>query len=106
MDLGATALLRVGGVLVVVGSKPVQVMDQTMFRHLGVNPTAMKIIVVKSSVHFRNDFQDIASQILIVAAPGPVTADLADLPFQNQRLREMQNRSAKQTVAQKHEHQP
>ncbi len=97
MDLGPTALLevveadgvQVGGVQVVVGSKPVQTMDQSMFRHLGVDPATLKIIALKSSVHFRNDFQEMASAILVVTAPGPVAADLAELPFQTPRLREI-----------------
>jgi microcystin degradation protein MlrC len=86
MDFGRTALLDVGGVQVVVGSKPIQTMDQSMFRHLGVDPSRQKIIVVKSSIHFRNDFQEMASAILMVAAPGPVIADVATLPFQNPDL--------------------
>ena len=86
MDFGRTALLEVGGVQVVVGSKPIQTMDQSMFRHLGVEPSRQKIIVVKSSIHFRNDFQEIASAILMVAAPGPVIADVKTLPFRNPEL--------------------
>jgi microcystin degradation protein MlrC len=86
MDFGGTALLEIGGVQVVVGSKPIQTMDQSMFRHLGVEPSRQKIIVVKSSIHFRNDFQEMASAILMVAAPGPVIADVATLPFQTPEL--------------------
>jgi microcystin degradation protein MlrC len=86
MDFGRTALLEVGGVRVVVGSKPIQTMDQSMFRHLGVEPSRQQIIVVKSSIHFRNDFQEIASAILMVAAPGPVIADVSTLSFQNPEL--------------------
>jgi len=86
MDFGRTALLQVGGEQVVVGSKPIQTMDQSMFRHLGVEPSRQKIIVVKSSIHFRNDFQEMASAILMVTAPGPVIADVATLPFQNPDL--------------------
>ncbi len=89
MDLGLTALLETGGVQVVVGSKPIQTMDQSMFRHLGIEPSAMKIIALKSSVHFRNDFQEMSSAILVVVAPGPVAADLAELPFQTPRLRKI-----------------
>lgn len=92
IDLGQVALLETGGVQVVVASKPVQAMDQSMFRHLGVDPTAMKIIALKSSVHFRNDFQEMAGAILVVSAPGPVAANLASLPFQNAKLREIVGR--------------
>jgi microcystin degradation protein MlrC len=41
----------------------------------------MKILVNKSSVHFRADFQPIAHTVLVAKAPGPMTADPADLPW-------------------------
>ncbi len=85
IDLGATALLETEGVQVTVGSNAIQTLDQSMFRHLGINPARKKIIALKSSVHFRNDFQDIATAILMVAAPGPVPADLSTLSFQHLR---------------------
>ena len=85
MQLGATALLEIGGVLVVVCSKAVQTADQAHFRHLGIEPAAMHYVTVKSSVHFRNDFEDLASKILIVSAPGEVYADPATLDYQNIR---------------------
>jgi microcystin degradation protein MlrC len=47
----------------------------------GIDPEAMKILVNKSSVHFRADFQGIAHAILIAKAPGPMQADPADLPW-------------------------
>ena len=89
IDFGATALLETGGVRVVVGSKAIQTMDRSMFSHLGVDLPRQKIIVVKSSVHFRNDFQEMSSHILMIAAPGPVRADVTTLPFQNPRLQQL-----------------
>jgi microcystin degradation protein MlrC len=89
MDLGSTALLEVGGVRVMVGSKPVQTMDQSMFHHLDIEPARQKIIALKSSVHFRNDFQEITAAVLPVAAPGPVVVDLTEVPFQEPRLKQL-----------------
>jgi microcystin degradation protein MlrC len=89
IDLGPTALLEVGGVRVVVGSKTVQTMDQSMFRHLGIEPSRQKIIAIKSSVHFRNDFQEICAAVLPVISPGPVIVDLSTVPFQNRRLKRL-----------------
>ena len=43
----------------------------------------MRIIVVKSSNHFRADFQSMASQVLVAKAAGPMAADPADLPWQH-----------------------
>jgi len=89
MDLGPTALLEVDDVRVVVGSKAVQTMDQSMFRHLGIEPSAQKIIAIKSSIHFRNDFQDICAAVLPVISPGPVIVDLSTVPFQDPRLKRL-----------------
>jgi microcystin degradation protein MlrC len=84
MRLGPMALLRVVGdcdVRVAVCTNKVQAADQGMFRHLGVDPARTKILVLKSSVHFRADFQPIAETILVAIAPGPVTAMPKDLPY-------------------------
>jgi microcystin degradation protein MlrC len=81
MDLGLCACLRIDGVRIVVGSFKAQLADQAMYRHVGIEPTEQAILVNKSSVHFRADFAPIAEEILICAAPGPMPADPADLPW-------------------------
>ena len=85
-DLGPTALIRVSsGVRVIVVTRKMQALDQALFTHIGVEPRAQKILALKSSVHFRAHFQPIAEQVIVVAAPGPVVADPATLPFSNLR---------------------
>jgi microcystin degradation protein MlrC len=81
-ELGPSALIRVApGVRVILASRKMQAYDQAIFRHLGVEPSAQRILALKSSVHFRADFQPIAAAVLVAAAPGPVVADPATLPF-------------------------
>jgi len=75
MKLGPMAVLRKGNVRVVLASKKVQAADQEMFRHVGIEPVRQRILALKSSVHFRADFQPIAREILVVVAPGPAKAD-------------------------------
>jgi microcystin degradation protein MlrC len=84
-DLGPCALIGIGGVAVIVVSRKMQAYDQALFRHVGVEPAAQKILVLKSSVHFRADFEPIAEAVLVAAAPGPVVADPATLPFRQLR---------------------
>jgi microcystin degradation protein MlrC len=84
-DLGPSALIAVGGIAVIVTSRKMQAYDQALFRHLGIEPAQQKILALKSSVHFRADFQPIASAVLVAAAPGPVVADPAVLPFRHLR---------------------
>ncbi|MFC3123708.1 M81 family metallopeptidase [Pseudoroseomonas globiformis] len=84
-DLGPTALVAIGTVRVIIVSRKMQAHDQALFRHIGIEPAAEKILALKSSVHFRADFQPIAEAVLVVAAPGPVLADPSSLPFRNLR---------------------
>jgi microcystin degradation protein MlrC len=85
MSLGPMALLKINGLRIAVSSRKQQAADQAIFRHLGVEPKAQKILALKSSVHFRADFQPIAEEILIVAAPGPNLADHRLLPYRHLR---------------------
>ena len=81
MDMGRSACLRIGDVRVVVSSHKAQLADQSMFRYVGIEPTRQEILVNKSSVHFRADFEPIAERLLICAAPGAMPADTALLPW-------------------------
>ena len=63
----------------------VQMADQALYRYVGIEPTEQAILVNKSSVHFRADFAPIAHQILVAAAPGPMIADPAKLPWKRLR---------------------
>ena len=79
------ARLAIGGLRILVSSRKQQAADQAMFRHLGIEPTAEKILALKSSVHFRADFQPIAEAILIVAADGPNPVDHRKLAYRKLR---------------------
>ena len=81
MDMGLSACLRIGDIRVVVSSHKAQLADQAMFRYVGIEPTEQAILVNKSSVHFRADFEPIAEKLLICAAPGAMPADPASLPW-------------------------
>ncbi len=86
-EIGPCALIAVAdsAVRVIVASRKIQAYDQAILRHLGVAPAAERILALKSSVHFRADFAPIASLVLVAAAPGPVVADPATLPFRHVR---------------------
>ncbi len=85
MQLGPMAVLKKNGVRVVLTSRKQQAADQAMLRHVGIEPTTQKILALKSSVHFRADFQPVAEEILIVAAPGANPVDNRDLPYKHLR---------------------
>jgi len=85
IDLGPMALLRIDGVSVVVSSKRMQAHDQAPFRHLGIEPQEQKILALKSTVHFRADFQPIAQDVLVAIAPGGHVVDPTKYPYRRLR---------------------
>jgi microcystin degradation protein MlrC len=86
-DIGPMALVTDAGsgVSAVLAAKRIQAADQEMFRHVGVEPARLPILALKSTVHFRADFQPIAASVLCVVSPGAHLSDPASLPYRNLR---------------------
>jgi microcystin degradation protein MlrC len=86
-QIGPMALLtdEASGVSAVLACKRVQAADREMFRHVGIEPSQVPILALKSTVHFRADFQPIAEIILPVAAPGAHITDPVELRYRNLR---------------------
>jgi len=80
-NLGKMAQLRADGVRIVVSSSRAQANDQGYFRQVGIEPAEMKLLVLKSTNHYRADFQPIASEILVVTAPGAIMENLPEIPY-------------------------
>ena len=80
-ELGPVACLRIDGVRIAVSSIKMQMFERNLYRIAGIDPERMKILVNKSSVHFRADFEASAAAILVAKAPGPMAADPSDLPW-------------------------
>ena len=81
-EIGPVACLRIDGVRIAVSSVKMQIFDRNLYRAAGIEPERMKILVNKSSVHYRADFDAIAAAHLVAKSPGPMAADPADLPWQ------------------------
>jgi microcystin degradation protein MlrC len=66
------------GIRVGVSSHAVQCADDDTLRHVGLEPSAASVVVVKSRGHFRAGFDHLfeAHQIVEVSAPGVATSDL------------------------------
>lgn len=88
-EIGPSALLRVederSDILVVTSSARNQCLDRAFFTTFGLDLAEAQIIVVKSTVHFRADFEPIAGAILSARAPGLFVSAPAELPFKNLR---------------------
>jgi microcystin degradation protein MlrC len=68
-SLGPAARVSAGGIDVILASRRHQVRSPDVFRGLGLDPLATKLLVVKSTNHFRAEFEKIAAEILYVAPP-------------------------------------
>ncbi|MBS7809157.1 M81 family metallopeptidase [Variovorax sp. PCZ-1] len=83
--LGKSCALNIEGIRVAVVSGKAQLLDRELLRMVGINAEEMKIIVVKSSNHFRADFTplvaDSARDVIVAKAAGPMAADAGDLPW-------------------------
>ena len=88
-SLGPMAVLRVldtpADVRIVIGSVRCQCLDQAIFKHIGIDPAEQRIVVVKSSVHFRADFEPIAGRVLVAEAPGAHPCRLDNITYHNLR---------------------
>ncbi len=86
-ELGPSAFIEIEGVLVVVASGKIGAQDRELFRFVGIDPEQMKIVVVKSSNHFRADFvplvEDERTDVILAKARGIAVVDPADLPWRN-----------------------
>jgi microcystin degradation protein MlrC len=81
IEMGPVALLEQSGVQVIVAAKRMQASEPALIHHLGLDPAALPVLCVKSSVHFRGAYESMAGEIILVAAPGRVTMDLSSLKY-------------------------
>ena len=79
--LGDCALVACDGVEVVLSSYRCQAFGVDLFTQLACDPARRKLVVVKSSQHFRAAYAPIAARIIMVDAPGVVTRDIASLRY-------------------------
>lgn len=81
VNLGATAVVQVNGIQVLVTSFAETPIDLNVFRAHGIEPTACSVIALKGKGHFRAAFEPIAAEVVLVEGPGITGSDLSRLTF-------------------------
>ncbi len=81
--MGDAAWIRVQGVDVILAQNRTQCFHPTAFTALGLDPTTLKAVVVKSTNHFRAGFEAIATEVIYVDTPGAIRSDFANIPYQH-----------------------
>lgn len=88
-QIGPTAVLRVvqpvTDVQIVVSTIRNQCLDRAYFRHIGLTPETARLICVKSTVHFRADFDPISQATLYTRVPGALASDLTKVTYHHLR---------------------
>lgn len=85
MNLGASALLDLGGIQVMVISIRTQCADPIFLEMMGLNIAKARAVVVKSRGHFRAGFDEFfaPAQVIEVDAPGLTSPVLTRFDFKN-----------------------
>lgn len=85
MTFGPTAVVRVGGMRILVVTEPMQMRDLAQFQTFGIEPAEATVIGLKSMQHFRAAFAPIAEEIIVCDSGALCTLDYARLPFSKAR---------------------
>lgn len=71
---------------IAIGSLRQQVFATNAFTGLGISLLDKKLIVVKSTQHFHEEFAPIAKRVVYVSTPGAITQDFAELRYRRRSL--------------------
>lgn len=86
--LGRTVHLRCGvddGVSVLLTENRLQPLDAEIWRHAGIQPERLDALVVKSTNHYRADYEPMASEVIQVNSIGLVAMDPQKFEFAHVR---------------------
>ncbi|WP_077967535.1 M81 family metallopeptidase [Ensifer adhaerens] len=81
LGIGDAVWVSAGSVDIVLNTVRTQTFHPECMTALGLDPAQKKIVVVKSSNHFRAGFEPIAGEILYVGGPGALQPSFEALPF-------------------------
>ncbi len=84
-EMGRTVVLECNGIDLILAERRLQPTDLQLYRSIGIEPTEKRIIVVKSSVHYRASHEPIAEKVIELDTPGLTSPRLAGLPFKKIR---------------------
>jgi microcystin degradation protein MlrC len=84
-DMGRTAVLICAGIVIVATERRSPMWNLQQLRSLGIEPTELRIIVVKAAIAHRAAYSPIAGRMIEVDTPGITALDIRK--FSYDRLR-------------------
>jgi len=85
MNMGRCGVLQIDGLDVVVISRHLEPFDPGCFRSLGIEPTTRRYLILKSRIHYRVGFRNLARAMVECAGRGVCTSEYGELQFRKVR---------------------
>lgn len=82
-EMGPSAVVRTGGVTILLTSRKTPPFDLGQYRSQGIEPTKFQIIGVKAAVAHRKGYDPITKASYFVDTPGPCSSNLATFPYEH-----------------------
>jgi microcystin degradation protein MlrC len=82
-SFGSSAVIRVGGIEILVVTIPRQILDLQQFRAFGIDPQSKDVVALKSMQHFRAAFEPISGKIIVCDSGALCTTRYDRLPYRN-----------------------
>lgn len=80
-NFGPSAVIRVGGIEILVVTIPLQMLDLQQFRAFGIDPQRKDVVALKSMQHFRAAFEPISGGIIVCDSGALCTPHYDRLPY-------------------------
>ncbi len=82
-SFGPSAVLRVGGIDILVVSVARQILDTQQFEAFGIDPQKKQVVALKSMQHFRAAFESMAGRVIVCDSGALCTPQYNRLPYRN-----------------------
>lgn len=83
VNVGRMAVVDMNGIDIIVCERRHQPWDPEIFRRAGIQPEDKKIIVVKSSMHYRAAYSELVKSIIEVDTPGLTSTNFSHFAYTN-----------------------
>ena len=82
---GPTAVIRVGGIDILIVTEREQMLDRQQLYAFGIDPTAKAVLALKSMQHFRAAFEPIAGRVIVCDSGALSTPQMTRRPYKRVR---------------------
>ena len=81
VHMGRAVVLTIHGIRLLIAERSMPTTDPELYRSQGIEPREMKLVLVKSPVGVKLEYESISKAVISVDTPGCCSSDLTRLPF-------------------------